>query len=639
MSPPDAAPAATVVIARRWDQLGGRLNAIVNAASVAEHYGAAFRFVWPRGADRAMHEPGLLFDQKFLDAHEISPEDLVGRPVVSEAELVAMVPTELGALLGTGEGGRLVEIDDPFAITCLQPGDEVAAGTRFRASFASMGWSRAAAAVIEQATSWQGGDDLSAVHVRAGDIVTGDWRHTLFYGKYMPVPFVDSAVTALADGGRKSVLVLSDNPVYVSWLQSRHPEVVTSADIMSGYDDLPEVLRALADLVLLSRCRTIVGPSASAFSQLAANLGSGTVTRADALLPPDRLAATLRSGIDDLEPKVTDSPWLAPLVARDIVWSLDVFGDGLPPLEQLALGLRAISLDPDYGAAHCRVAVLAALCGDWEASRRSAAAALRLGEAVTRHDDPLLEALVATAVVGCLAAVLEGPGVGRSSSDVSLPGPRRAVEQLEKTRPGEFNLPDILVGLHRLQAMSEGMSSVTATLRDMLDSDLVGRRARSVDMRRFRTPVPGTPPARFEVAERMVEWATVHLSQSIGSALLQSGPVMADIPSGSTRGNVDSIETSASGVVWMRGWVADLDPVAVLSAGGLAVAVDSASGGGAPATLRRPDVDAVFPNPVGLARGFGLPVPLDSADVSAAEANRSVFGYSSTGHATPFAPS
>lgn len=57
---PGAAPPAAppLVVSRRWDQLGGRLTALVNARSVAEALGLDVRFVWPRGADSSVRAGG-----------------------------------------------------------------------------------------------------------------------------------------------------------------------------------------------------------------------------------------------------------------------------------------------------------------------------------------------------------------------------------------------------------------------------------------------------------------------------------------------------------------------------------------------------------------------------------------------------
>ena len=49
------------VVARRWDQLGARLSAIANARSLARMLDIEFRFVWPRGHDRAVNQPLELF--------------------------------------------------------------------------------------------------------------------------------------------------------------------------------------------------------------------------------------------------------------------------------------------------------------------------------------------------------------------------------------------------------------------------------------------------------------------------------------------------------------------------------------------------------------------------------------------------
>ena len=117
------------------------------------------------------------------------------------------------------------------------------------------------------------GREMAAVHVRAGDIVEGDWRQVLQHEKYVPTPFIEHAIGVLSR--EQTVLILSDNAMYLDWLRTRLPSVVTADRIIPGYDGLSEIHRALADILLLSHCRTIVGPPTSSFSGLAPTSARG----------------------------------------------------------------------------------------------------------------------------------------------------------------------------------------------------------------------------------------------------------------------------------------------------------------------------------------------------------------------------
>ncbi len=90
------------------------------------------------------------------------------------------------------------------------------------------------------------------------------------------------------------------------------------------------------------------------------------------------------------------------LLARDIDWCLDVFADDLAAEHTLSLAREAARLDPDFAGVAARLARVAALAYDSSAADAASKAARRLAETVTRHDDPLYEALSSAIVVACL---------------------------------------------------------------------------------------------------------------------------------------------------------------------------------------------------------------------------------------------
>ena len=139
--------------------------------------------------------------------------------------------------------------------------------------------------------------DLSAIHVRAGDIVTGDWRQFMAYEKYVPMPFIEAAITKLSEGWQEA----RPDPVrqrslhcLSSWTASTAP--ARRGTSVRGHDSLSELHKALADILILSRCRSIVGPKSSAFSHLGANLGGATLVGADRFAPEGGEGARCRAG-------------------------------------------------------------------------------------------------------------------------------------------------------------------------------------------------------------------------------------------------------------------------------------------------------------------------------------------------------
>ena len=131
-------------------------------------------------------------------------------------------------------------------------------------------------------------------------------------------------------------------------LRDRFNTICTPGEIVTGYAHLTESQRALADILVLSRAQRIVGPRASAFSQLAAHLAGQAIHSVDSLMVEDAALCCLRDGIARAEGYVKRSNVLRALLARDICWFLDVFSDKLPLCEQVALARQATRLEPDF---------------------------------------------------------------------------------------------------------------------------------------------------------------------------------------------------------------------------------------------------------------------------------------------------
>jgi hypothetical protein len=399
-SPTDAVRA--LVVARRTDQLGGRLNAIVNALSIAKLLHIDFRFVWPRDPELAVSDPSWLFSRGFLESFEIPASELRDRTPLPHWELLAM--SEAGARRRVSDAPDLfVEVHAPFDVLVASWESPDVAARRFRDCWHEIDWCDEARRIVATCDEIAEGGRIAAVHIRAGDIVDGEWRQVLAHEKYLPTAFVENAVGRLAEVG--DVLALSDNADYLAWLAERFAAVVLARDLIPGYAELSEARQALAEICLLSRCDPIVGPPSSAFSRLAANLGSHRLVRADELAAPGSELESLRSSIADRRELAAESRWWRNLVARDICWCLDVFADAIPLGEQQELAAAAVELDPDFSGAAARLARIAALAGELPVAGVASSNALRIAEPVTSCADPLIEALATDVAVRCFAAV------------------------------------------------------------------------------------------------------------------------------------------------------------------------------------------------------------------------------------------
>jgi hypothetical protein len=332
--------------------------------------------------------------------------------------------------------------------------------------------------------------------------------------------------------------VLSDNAPYLAWLADRFRTVITTGEIVPDYASLTAMQQALADILTLSRCEPIVGPPNSAFSRLAANLGPGSLVRADHLVPQGQERNVLRAGIAvRREGVVTPTFWDA-LTAHDICWYLDVFSDALPLREQVELARWALELDPEFIGALTRFARIATLAGDSRAARDTSAQAIRIAEAAERHDDPLMESLATDVASNCFAAIRRplrhqsdrrihrGRRGQRRETQLLLERIKQSFDRCHELRPFWFATQEILESLGFLMAMAEQLSDETPRVRKRAARSLATATYDDVDMRRVRAEglEQHRAVANFDPLTRDLDRMALHLYDALQRAGLGVDP-------------------------------------------------------------------------------------------------------------------
>jgi len=610
-----------IFVCRRWDLLGARLMALTNTMAMARSFGCEFRFTWPEGPDPYIADPTPLLSPPFLRQFEITEEDLRGRTVLPEREILFRDRTDVRELLAGMDEQVFVQIHDPFDVVRARDDDPTEAARAFVDAFRSIEWSDEAQRLVDFVAGWNADEAISALHVRGGDIVSGRWRHSMYYGKYMPLPYVAYAAEELSRRAGH-LLVLSDNAMLLSWLRRRFDSVVTAAEIVPGYALLPVMLRAFADILVMSRCGAVYGPSDSAFSSLAAHVGGRRVKPADRLVPQGDERGVLLSGIRRTESDLAESPFLRPFVARDIDWYLDVFGDAVPLGEQLELARRAAELDPDSICVTARVAHLAALHGHRQEAAAAAASLARMSRVAEDNPDALVESLATQVAVACVALALGGTHEGgpgapgrqpepeerRTTMTSALEGLRSSVQLVRETDSYEIDNEALADNLRDLVAMVEWLSGAD----DAVLTDLARRGSSwdgtAVDMEVFRAPTPGAhydDTSVFPAVMRIFDRAVIHVSQAVGSLMT---PVRED-RTAPMRGYVDEVTAGPTGMQWLRGWVAETVAREGRLVGGLALVTWADFAGGAATTFTLPDFDTIVGPTYGGTVGFRMPVP------------------------------
>lgn len=621
--PPSASPKEPIVVARRWDGLGGRLHAIMNAWSVARILGLEFRFVWPRDNVNELAEPRELFSEAFLKRFEMP--DPSGHRHTIDLDPTKLTVGEAKARCRAAPPNAMIEITECFTILAFadEPIDEAEA--RFRAGLSEIGWSAEVQALMTSVSAYP--VEYSAIHVRAGDIVTGDWRQFVPVDKYMPTAYVEFAISSLAGDDGRPVVVISDNAPYVNYLKTRFGTIRVPSDIIGGYTALTDVQRAFADILVLSGAGRILAAHASAFSQLAAHVGGVVVHSIDDVMPEDDAQRCLRQCIDGRAIEPEWSSVLHPLLARDICWFLDVFSERLAASEYAALAARAAEYEADFCGALNRSAAASVLQGNHKVSKHASSHAVRTAALSRRHADPLVESLT-TSISATLIALALRTSPRRGPGRPALGGFDHLVTRLRRRFDYHAGLYDIMWSLRRCNRLSpfqiqhrEVMShlyfqrkslrwlmAADDRLRDVVTERIAWDDQEPLFLSSWRRSGFSTlkTSGSFPQALRNIEVPTIRIARGIGAALSSTAR---RVPSVCV---VESVTTSRSGLRTVNGWACE--PDARRSGFAVGHLGDDGIVSGGITLHARPEIARARNDARSAYWGFSFPVPLNAPD-------------------------
>jgi hypothetical protein len=465
----------TQIVARRFDGLGGRLTAMVNAMAIAERYGLEYRFAWTKSDDLFSNDPHELFAPEYLDRFGVHELTLVDRTPVILGELDETL-RQVRLISPSQQGAPFVEIDWPIGLHPMLAEDPDGANL-FAAMFRSIPLTdplseiaRDLGALPER--NWVG------VHVRAGDVVVGAWRRGTWHQKYQPLSLTRYAMRKAATNGSQ-VRVVSDQPAIARYLIDQCPGAEQLAALVPSYAQLTPLQQAMADIILLSQSTTIVAPSHSAFSAFAGLVGGASLERSTDEIDASLARRIVSDSIHSQRRSIRHRSLLAPYNARDLVWYVDIFGER-ETAKTLARRLRrATRLDPEFTAAWARLARVSARSGQVARARRALVTARHTAERDERQDDVAVELDVAEVVVGCCDLLLRRGRDNGEQRHALFQHLRATVAQCAQRQPHHWQGPAVaamtelveLVG-HVAVAPPEGAASIVSQLRATLRGPL-----------------------------------------------------------------------------------------------------------------------------------------------------------------------
>jgi hypothetical protein len=369
-------PESKIVLSRRGDGLGERLNSLLNAMRLAEILDVDFRFTWPIGAvgkdpHHAIVPPEQFFSADFVAAHLMTTADTRGgfARLAGPAGDLDSLRRQLDAVdRGLIAPGRPLRTRiDPEAVPAVTRG--------FSAEFDAVGFHPSIEAVIAAARAVPLSAPTVGVHLRSGDLLFGRYRYwTAYWYKIVPIPVARALIERFQTDGREVVVFGEDTRAIGDLCATTG---ASEASTRRSSPDMTPAETAMFDLVLLSRCDRIIGGWSGFAIQAASISDQGVEHHLDLIAPSDVVDLT-KADIalhgDRYDP-----------THRSFAWWAAYYGarDELPYDESVDLLTSAIAADPTNPRARLRLAGLSYREGHLE-----------------RGDDALVDALTADVATG-----------------------------------------------------------------------------------------------------------------------------------------------------------------------------------------------------------------------------------------------
>lgn len=370
-----------VFLARRSDGLGERLNAMLNALWLSEIYSCDFRFAWPkRFQDDPLHAivpVEKMFSPEFIERFCVPEEELSGNWEISgrkrSRQEIAWRLSDTGMI--TAPRVHLSELMHDFV--------DLSDVSGLQRAFRKIGFSDHVQEAIDHAESIRLPPNAVVMHLRSGDVFYGEYRKYVHYSyKGITMPIAKELIRQQREEGCE-VYVIGQDAEAISYLTQTTSASNIDSLLPSGLSAMTNVQKAMYDLVLLSRFKTIIGGS-SGFSRQAGWIGGGNVLR-----PTDLLSAAEQHRVSLRDLQNCELSY-NPLQTSFAYWYAYYCGRHSRTAEQnVPLLIKARNFDPDNELYYFVEAALLAENGEMEAA---SSVLTRLLEA--RQDEGKLDEVV-----------------------------------------------------------------------------------------------------------------------------------------------------------------------------------------------------------------------------------------------------
>ncbi len=338
-----------MVLSRRGDGLGERLNSLLNAMRLAEILGVDFRFTWPIGwvgkdPLHAITRADEFFSADFLGDHLMATDDARRgfEELTGPADLDSLRRQLAAADRGLMAPGRpLSTLIDQQALPAVNRG--------FAAAFDAVGFHPSIDAVIAAARAIPLDARTVGIHLRGGDTFGHYRAWTAYWYKIVPLPVARALILRFQAEGCQVVVFGEDTQTIVDLCGTTG---ATDASTMRPTTAMTSAEAALFDMALLAQCDRIVS-GWSGFAIQAASISDKSVEHYLDIVPPSDVIAATRSDLGPHDDRYDPA-------RRAFAWWAAYYGarHELTHDESVELVRASIDADPTNPRARLRLAAL-----------------------------------------------------------------------------------------------------------------------------------------------------------------------------------------------------------------------------------------------------------------------------------------
>jgi acetyltransferase-like isoleucine patch superfamily enzyme len=337
-----------IFIAKRIDGFGERLRAILNAMLIAEDIDGNFLFNWEDMPEQYKGHHSVtakekIFSKIFIDKFHIDLNSLKKMKLV---ELIAATKVDSFKSLYDKDCDAIVVQQYPFAGLYAKARKEINFNNKYKEIFQKIEFSESLEYAKVCANNAIMGEFPVAVHLRAGDIIYGEYRmmseHTQ---KVIPFPIAVDLISNFLHQGYTPIIFGQDKELLI-YLKEKLGAVLSSdlSDI-----SFSTTQQAFFDIVLMSRCKQIYA-GYSGFATVASWIGNTTIIDPYKTIDKDSSLKLIESAFASVE---IDGR-ISPLQRAFSCWSfLYISGKKLADNEKLWKFLNlAVEYDQDNNFYH-----------------------------------------------------------------------------------------------------------------------------------------------------------------------------------------------------------------------------------------------------------------------------------------------